>query len=100
MKARTGYVVAAVLFVSVGLIACSDDDPDNPGVPPGGSNNPSGEPFTSPIPEGWSKVDWTDHYPDFTYKGLSPSCTHCPMDDCESQFYFFAKGGSVNNLVV
>ncbi len=100
MKARKWYVIAAVLFVSVGLIACSDDDPDNPGVPPGGSSNPSAEPFTSPIPEGWSKVDWTDHYPDFTYKGLSPSCTHCPMDDCESQFYFFAKGGSVNNLVV
>ena len=100
MKARRGYVLAAVLFVSVGLIGCSDDDPDNPGVPPGGSNNPLAESFTSPIPEGWSKVDWRDHYPDFTYKGLSPSCTHCPMDDCESQFYFFARGGSVNNLVV
>ena len=100
MKARRWYVIAAVLFVSVGLIACSDDDPDNPGVPPGGSSNPSVEPFTSPIPEGWSKVDWKDHYPDFTYKGLSPSCTHCPKEDCESQFYFFAKGGSVNKLVV
>jgi len=36
MKARKWYVIAAVLFVFVGLIACSDDDPDNPGVPPGG----------------------------------------------------------------
>lgn len=94
MKSRKWYLIVAMLFVCLGLVACSDDDPDNPGVPPGGSSNPS------PIPQGWSRVDWKDHYPDFTYKDLSPSCSHCPMEDCESQFYFFAKGGTVNNLVV
>jgi len=100
MKAGKWYVLLAVVLVSVALIACSDDDPEDPGCSNCGSNNPSTEPFSSPIPTEWTKVDWTDHYPDFTYKDLSPSCTHCPMDDCESQFYFFAKGGSANKLVV
>ena len=100
MKLGTCYVLLAVLLVSVGLVACSDDDPQDPGCVNCGSNNPGTSRFSSPIPTEWTKVDWRDHYPDFTYKGLSPSCTHCPMDDCESQFFFFARGGSVNNLVV
>ncbi len=95
MKLKRRTALVAVLFVSVGLTACSDGDSKN-----SGSGDPAAVPFSSPIPEGWTRVDWRDYYPDFTYKGLSPSCTHCPMDDCESQFYFFARGGSVNNLAV
>ena len=95
MNAKIWYVLVVVLFVSLGLSACSDDA-ENSGCVNCGSNNPG----ASPIPTEWTKVDWSVHYPDFTYKGLSPSCTHCPMDACESQFYFYAKGGTVDNLLV
>ena len=98
MKAGEWCVLLAVVFVSVGLVACSDDEAANSNKDPSGSGY-SGA-FESPIPAQWTKVDWKDHYPDFTFNDLSPSCTHCPMDDCESQFYFFAKGGRLNNLVV
>jgi hypothetical protein len=100
MKVRKWYMLLTLVFVSVALIACSDDDPDDPGCTDCGSVNPSAEPFSSPIPTEWTKVDWAEYYPDFTYKDLSPSCLHCPMDDCESQFYFFAKGGTTDNLLV
>jgi len=100
MKPLNGHLLLAAVFVTVALIACSDGDARDPGCSHCGSANPSTEPFSSPIPTEWTKVDWADHYPDFTYKGLSPSCTHCPMDDCESQFYFFTKSGTTDNLLV
>ncbi len=100
MKPERCGLLVALLLLSVGWTGCSSEDPAGAGGAPGGSSDPAAETYTSPIPEGWNKVDWRDSYPDFTYRGLSPSCTHCPMDECESQFYFFARGGTVNNLVV
>lgn len=87
---KENRVILLVLLFCCLAASCSDDD---------GSVG-AGNAYRSPIPTAWSKVDWTDFYPDFTYKGFAPSCTHCPMDDCDPQFYFYAKGGTVNDLLV
>ena len=65
-------------------------------------NSSAGEPKSKPllpdIPKNWTKIDPNAIYPDFEYNGLKPGCAACP--GCNPQFYFFVKGGSVNNLVV
>jgi hypothetical protein len=58
--------------------------------------NPKSKPFIPDIPKEWTKMYPA---PSFTYNGLSPACSNCPVSSSD-EFYFYAKGGSVNNLVV
>ncbi|HOW84197.1 MAG TPA: pectin acetylesterase-family hydrolase [Spirochaetota bacterium] len=51
----------------------------------------------------WDKIDWrtadNGAYADFTYNDLAPSCSNAP-GTTSSEFYFFARGGDTENLVI
>ncbi len=98
MKRKNPLIVLAFVLVTCALISCSDDEPADLTGSPGIKGDPGA--YNSPIPTAWTKVDWKDHYPDFTYRDLAPSCANCPHDECDPQFFFFAKGGTSNNLIV
>ena len=59
------------------------------------AGGPKAKPFIPEIPNEWTKM-----YPgsSFSYNGLSPACSNRPGSNAE--FYFYAKGGTVNNLVI
>lgn len=57
----------------------------------------------------WQEIDPSLVYPDFTYKGLKPSCSSCPAytdlsgnehPAGDPSFKFFFREGASNNLVV
>jgi hypothetical protein len=60
------------------------------------AGNPKAKPFLPDISQDWTQVQPADG---FTYNGLAPSCSGCPTCT-NSDFYFFVKGGPVNNLVI
>ncbi len=84
MKRFLLCLISTIIMSS--LLSCNEEKPDTP--------------YESPIPTFWEKIDWQDDYPDFTYKGLAPSCANCPREGCAPRFSFFAKGGTTNNLVI
>ena len=57
----------------------------------------------------WQEIDPSELYPDFTYNGLSPSCSACPAytdlsgnahPAGDPAFKFFYREGASNNLVI
>ncbi|MFP4453724.1 MAG: pectin acetylesterase-family hydrolase [Desulfobacterales bacterium] len=65
----------------------------------GHAKGPVAKPFLPDIPEEWTAVYPDDIYPEFEYKGLSPACSNAPGTESD-EFFFYVRGGSVNNLVV
>lgn len=67
-------------------------------------------PFFGPGTTGeWTEIDPDEVYPNFTYIGLTPSCSSCPphkdpetgqIITYDSKFTFFAKDGQQNDLVI
>ncbi|MCJ8502966.1 pectinacetylesterase family protein [Desulfatitalea alkaliphila] len=63
------------------------------------AKGPKAKPFIPDLADEWTIVRPAERYPDFQFKGLAPACSNGP--DAESdEFFFFVKGGDVNNLVV
>jgi hypothetical protein len=54
-------------------------------------------PFLPNIPKTWTQVSPDTH---FQYNGLKPSCAACPFTGCDTDYSFFVKGGTTNNLVI
>jgi hypothetical protein len=65
-----------------------------------GSTVFANEEYVPEIPTLWTKITKDMYDPDgvFEYSGLRPSCSNYPGTDPE--FSFFAKGGTVNKLVI
>jgi len=62
-----------------------------------------------PVNTAWQEIDPSLVYPDFTYRGLKPSCSACPAytdlsgrahDAADPSFKFFFREGASANLVV
>ncbi len=68
-------------------------------VPGAMAKGPAAPPFIPDIPKTWMPVYPADLYPDFTYNGLAPACSNGPQATSD-EFFFFVKGGTVNNLIV
>jgi hypothetical protein len=83
---RTQYLVPQVVLVLLLLTLATTAY----------AGNPKAKPFLTEISQEWTQVEPAEG---FTYNGLAPSCSDCPF--CTSgDFYFFVKGGPVNNLVI
>ncbi|MCF8095219.1 MAG: pectinacetylesterase family protein [Desulfobacteraceae bacterium] len=65
----------------------------------GHAKGPVAKPFLPDIPGEWTAVYPEELYPDFEYEGLSPACSDAPGTESD-EFFFYVRGGSVNNLVV
>ncbi len=69
--------------------------------------------LTPDLSKDWTELDPAEIYPNFTYKGLKPSCAACPPsvrfhgdfandppEKFDPEYTFFVKGGTSNNLVI
>ena len=86
MKHKTAAAIIAGIFISLyAFSGCNNTNSSG-----GGSST-------------WEKIDWktadNGAYADFKVNGLSPSCSNGP-DTTSSDFYFFARTGSSDNLVI